>query len=221
MSDKTNPFKNRKDLDTILDYQGKYFNYSSKTGKATLREDNSMGKLDANAVISSGGESDKVDTKDNLIKTINEQKVDSSLYGSNRFNKLWTLYNKVKGVEGIENNPKYHKLIKKLSRKMPRTLKNLKSNIEKSSSMRAKIGNTLDTNVSVQSNAEIYNSAVERAQNFLKDPYFVPSTYESDEKNKNKGDIGDKPVTQKYSVGENLGSRLGTDISAQLKNKKW
>ena len=42
------------------------------------------------------------------------------------------LYNEVKDQDGIENNPEYHRLIKKLTRKMPRTVKNLERNISNS-----------------------------------------------------------------------------------------
>jgi len=176
------------------------------------------GNLDANKVTASGGDSGG--DNNNLISTINNQEKPTSLYGSGRFNKLWSLYNKVKGVEGIENDPRYHKLIKKISRKMPRTLRNLKTKMDKSTEMRQKISDELGNNITVTSSQENYNAAIARGNQFLKDPFHKPIVRNSEEKNKEKV-IGEKQVVQKYSAGKNLGSRLGTDISAALKNKKW
>ena len=176
------------------------------------------GNLDANKVTASGGDSGG--DNNNLISTINNQEKPTSLYGSRRFNKLWKLYNKVKGVEGIENDPRYHKLIKKISRKMPRTLRNLKKNMDKSTKMRQKISDELGNNITVTSSQENYNEAVALGRQFTIDPSHKPIVRNSEKKNKEKV-IGKKPVAQKYSAGKNLGSRLGTDISAALKNKKW
>jgi hypothetical protein len=178
----------------------------------------------AGNIISSGGDSDNVEVKDKLINKINTEHRDPSLYGSNRFNKLWSLYNKVKGVEGIENNPKYHKLIKKLSRKMPRTLTNLERNVDKSIEMRQKIASDLNSNAEVASRDEIISSARTRALDFIANPLYTPPKRDSQIDNE-EDEIGGG--AKKYSAGENLGSRsgtnpnLGSDISAALKNKKW
>jgi len=176
-------------------------------------------ELDASKVFASGGDSGG--DNNNLISTINNQEKPTSLYGSGRFNKLWSLYNKVKGVEGIENDPRYHKLIKKISRKMPRTLKNLKTKMDKSTEMRQKISDELGNNITVTSSQENYNAAIARGNQFLKDPFHKATTYDSKQKNSSDSDIGEEQANQKYSAGKNLGSRLGTDISAALKNKKW
>ena len=172
-----------------------------------------------NNTVASGGDSGG-DNK-NLISTINNQEKPTSLYGGGRFNKLWKLYNKVKDNPGVENDPRYHKLIKKISRKMPRTLRNLKTKMDKSTEMRQKISDELGNNITVTSSQENYNAAIARGNQFLKDPFHKDKTYKKKEKNSSDSDIGKEQANQKYSAGKNLGSRLGTNISAALKNKKW
>lgn len=178
----------------------------------------SFGKLDADSVISSGGDSGG-DNKD-IVTKINDKEKPTSLYGSGRFNQLWSLYNKVKDKPGIENDPRYHRLIKKISRKMPRTLKNLKTKMDKATEMRQKISNELGNNITVTSSEENYKAAVARGNEFLADPYHKPIVRDDQLENKDKKDIGTEQTNNRYSA-RNLGSRLGTDISAALKNKKW
>ena len=175
--------------------------------------------LNASKVFASGGDSGG--DNNNLISTINKQETPTSLYGGGRFNKLWKLYNKVKDNPGVENDPRYHKLIKKISRKMPRTLRNLKTKMDKSTEMRQKISDELGNNITVTSSQENYNAAIARGNQFLKDPFHKDTTYNSNQTNSSDSDVGKEQANQKYSAGKNLGSRLGTNIAAQLKNKKW
>ena len=174
-----------------------------------------FGKLDANAVISSGGKgkTENIPQSDNLA---------GSLYGTNRFNKLWNLYNDVKGQKDIASNPKYQRLLNKLVRKMPKTLRNLERNVEKTERKRNEMSKKLGFNSTVSSNEEIVSNARDRVETFLNNPTpeYVPK--DTNIKNESKDGItGVDIVDQKYSAGENLGSRLGSDISAALKNKKW
>ena len=193
---------------------------TGKKRKSTPQSNGDLFTLNAANVVASGGDSDNVEVKDDLINKINTEHRDPSLYGSNRFNKLWSLYNKVKGVEGIENNPKYHKLIKKISRKMPRTLTNLEKNVDKSIDMRKKIAGDLNSNAEVASRDEIISSARTRALEFIKNPLYTPPERDSQKDNEEDDTTQGHNITNQKS-GRNLGSRLGTNIAAQLKNKKW
>jgi hypothetical protein len=180
----------------------------------TLNADNVIPKDEK--VTSSGGEnrSENDETRSGSLA--------NSLYGTNRFNKLWDLYNDVKGQKDIESNPKYQRLLNKLVRKMPKTLRNLEKNVDKTERKRQEMSTKLGFEPTVSSKSQIVSNARDTVEKFLNNPTPEHVPADTNISNPSTDDItGVGIVGQKYSAGENLGSRLGTDISAALKNKKW
>ncbi len=168
-------------------------------------------KIDNNISVSSGGDSDP---------EIKKEFGDDHLYGSRRFNRLWSLYNEVKGVDGIENNPEYHRLIKKLTRKMPRTVKNLERNISNSVDMRNKINEKLGNAPMDLKTDDVVKNVKNRINEFIKDPFYVkPPAKEDNENEKQKTNTGKKSViTTAQRRGPYLAPQLGNDIKKSLKN---
>jgi len=158
-----------------------------------------------------------------IAKTLNDKKDygKDSISGSKRFNYLQKLYFKVKDIPGVENNPKFHKLVKKLSRKYPRMIKKLERAKKSSQKVRQQTADELSTNPGVIPIKEIETNAINAWNKFGIMPW-SPKDYNVKENSNNEEEIGvDEQIIQKYSAGENLGPRLGSDISAALKNKKW
>ena len=163
---------------------------------------------DNNMSVSSGGDSDP-ETK--------KEFGDDHLYGSRRFNRLWSLYNEVKDQDGIENNPEYHRLIKKLTRKMPRTVKNLERNISNSVDMRNKINEKLGNAPMDLKTDEVVKNVKTRINKFIENPFYTKPPAKEDNENKNKNsNIGKEIVSQKR--GSYLAPQLGNDIKKSLKN---
>jgi len=182
-------------------------------------------KEDDNVVISGNEEGNG----NKIAKTLNDKKDygKDSISGTKRFNYLQKLYFKVKDIPGVENNPKFHKLVKKLSRKYPRMIAKLERAKKSSQKVRQQTADELSTNPGVAPIKEIETSAINAWNKFGIMPW-SPKDYNVKENSNNEEEIGvDEQIIQKYSAGENLGPRLGTnpnlgsDISAALKNKKW
>tara|TARA_B100001769_G_scaffold256364_1_gene233569 strand:+ start:2651 stop:3358 length:708 start_codon:yes stop_codon:yes gene_type:complete len=187
----------------------------SKQKKDPLTNPNEIGEVvKVGDPISSGGEGDP----EVKLKTKNEFG-DDFLYGSNRFNKLWSLYNEVKDKPGIENNPEYHRLIKKLTRKMPRTIKNLNRNVENSLEKRKKIHEKLNPGVPMDlKSEEVVQNVKDRVNKFIENPFYVKPEPEV-ENNENKGNTNNDLVkTTVPKRGPYLAPRLGMDIKKSLKN---
>ena len=171
-------------------------------------------KIDS--TISSGGDADpkvKLNTK--------KEFGDDFLYGSRRFNRLWSLYNEVKDQPGIENNPEYHRLIKKLTRKMPRTIKNLERNVENSLEKRKKIHEQLNPGVPMDLKSdEVIKNVKSRVNEFIKNPFYVKPEPEVEENegtgNTGKGIVKTSPPNGRR--GPYIAPRLGSDIKKSLKN---
>ena len=221
------------DLDNILDGT---LDYKTATRNVQAAKDGFVldtGQFVHDGVTSSGGKgrTENVSRSDNLA---------GSLYGTNRFNKLWNLYNDVKGQKGIESNPKYQRLLRKLMRKMPKTLKNLERNVEKTERKRQAMNTKLGFEPTVSSTAEIVSKGYDTAEKFAKD--HTPEYVEKNEnvKNKNQNVSANQEIVGNTNKGRlnlagqpwvanlhspiNLGDgdgRLGIDINKALKNKKW
>jgi len=221
------------DLDNILDDT---LDYKTATRNVQAAKDGFVLKADQfvhDGVTSSGGKgkTENVPQSDNLA---------GSLYGTNRFNKLWNLYNDVKGQKGIESNPKYQRLLNKLVRKMPKTLRNLKRNVEKTERKRNEMSTKLGFGPTVNSSAELVSKGYDTAENFIKNP--TPEHVPADTNisnpstdditggdivgNTNKGrlNLAGQPWVANLHSPINLGDgdgRLGIDINKALKNKKW
>lgn len=183
----------------------------------TIKIDNTVDDV-IEEPVSSGGEGDpkvKLNTK--------QEFGDDHLFGSRRFNRLWKLYNEVKKEPGIENNPEYHRLIKKLTRKMPRTIKNLDRNVEKSIEKRKEIYEKLNPGAPMDLKSdEIVKNVKNRVNEFIKNPFYVKPEPKVEE-NENKGDTGKGIVDQtppptNMRRGPYIAPRLGSDIKKSLKN---
>tara|TARA_A100001201_G_scaffold55921_1_gene54314 strand:+ start:11823 stop:12545 length:723 start_codon:yes stop_codon:yes gene_type:complete len=173
-------------------------------------------KIDS--TISSGGDADpkvKLNTK--------KEFGDDFLYGTRRFNRLWSLYNEVKDQPGIENNPEYHRLIKKLTRKMPRTIKNLERNVENSLEKRKKIHEQLNPGAPMDLKSdEVIKNVKSRVNEFIKNPFYVKPEPEVEE-NEGTGNTGKGIVKTNFKPanarkGNYIAPRLGSDIKKSLKN---
>lgn len=161
--------------------------------------------------VSSGGDSDP---------EVKKEFGDDFLYGSRRFNKLWSLYNEVKDQDGIENNPEYHRLIKKLTRKMPKTVKNLERNISNSVDMRNKINEKLGNAPMDLKTDDVVKNVKTRINKFIKDPFYTkPPEKEDNENEKQETNTGKNTViTTASRRGPYLAPQLGNDIKKSLKN---
>lgn len=161
--------------------------------------------------VSSGGDSDP---------EVKKEFGDDFLYGSKRFNRLWSLYNEVKDQDGIENNPEYHRLIKKLTRKMPRTVKNLERNISNSVDMRNKINEKLGNAPMDLKTDDVVKNVKTRINKFIKDPFYTkPPEKEDNENEKQETNTGKNTViTTASRRGPYLAPQLGNDIKKSLKN---
>ena len=158
-----------------------------------------------------------------IVKNLNDKKDYGklSISGTKRFNYLQKLYNKVKDIPGVENNPKFHKLVKKLSRKYPRMINRLERAKESSEKVRQQTANELSTNPEVASITEITTSGMDAWNNFNKNVW-SKKNYSVDIQTNEDDKLGGKvQVETNEQRGENLGPRLGSNISAALKNKKW
>lgn len=171
-------------------------------------------KIDS--TISSGGDADP-EVKLNTKKEFG----DDFLYGTRRFNRLWSLYNEVKDQPGIENNPEYHRLIKKLTRKMPRTIKNLERNVENSLEKRKKIHEKLNPGVPMDLKSdEVVKNVKSRVNEFINNPFYVKPEPEVEDNegtgNTGKGIVKTSPANSRR--GPYIAPRLGSDIKKSLKN---
>ncbi|MDP6878106.1 MAG: hypothetical protein QGI18_05860 [Candidatus Marinimicrobia bacterium] len=176
-----------------------------------------------------GGDVDiNPDNNMSINEKINTKWTPTNLSFTPRFNKLWKAYNLIKDKPGVQNDPRYHTLVKKLSRKMPRVAKNLEKSVTKSSQKRQEIAKILGQEANVSSDAEIIAKGRKEIANFIRNPHVTPEPVKeikNDDKviSKEKGVDQDNP-NGKTGINLNtrsIGSKLGTDISAALKNKKW
>jgi hypothetical protein len=163
---------------------------------------------DNNVSVSSGGDGDPEAKK---------EFGDDFLYGTKRFNRLWSLYNEVKDQDGIENNPEYHRLIKKLTRKMPKTIRNIDRNVKNSMDMRNKINEKLGNAPMDLKTDEVVKNVKTRINKFIENPFYTKPPSKEDNENKNQNsNIGKEIVSQKR--GSYLAPQLGNDIKKSLKN---
>ncbi len=212
-----------------------------------------------------GGGNVSTGNKMSITDKINNKWTPTNLSFTPRFNKLWKVYNLIKDKPGVQNDPRYHKIVKKLSRKMPRLLKHLNKSIEKSSQQRQETAKILGGKANVSLDAEIAARGKEEVKQFVFNPHVTPESTE-EAKSSKKVISSQSGVTQDFRdteantsasnwainlraererqnskeekkkakegvpkmTGRNLnnkkapiGSSLGTDISAALKNKKW
>jgi len=190
---------------------------TAKNTKKNPNNPNEIGDvIKIDSTISSGGDADP-EVKLNTKKEFG----DDFLYGSRRFNRLWSLYNEVKDQPGIENNPEYHRLIKKLTRKMPRTIKNLERNVENSLEKRKKIHEQLNPGVPMDLKSdEVVKNVKSRVNEFIKNPFYVKPEPEVEENegtgNTGKGIVKTSPANERR--GPYIAPRLGSDIKKSLKN---
>ena len=196
-----------------------------------------------------GGGNVSTGNKMSINDKINQKWTPTNLSFTPRFNKLWKAYNLIKDKPGVQNDPRYHKIVKKLSRKMPRVLKHLNKSIEKSSQQRQETAKILGGKANVSLDAEIAAKGKKEVKNFILNPHVTPQPVSdvinpdkvittksgvNQDSNTSASDwvIGERARREKDNVpkmtGRNLnnkkapiGSSLGTDISAALKNKKW
>jgi len=173
----------------------------------------------------SGGDNEP-DKKNKIEKEFGED----FLFGSNRFNKLWTEYQRVKTLPGIENNPKYHALIKKISRKMPRTLKTFDRKFDSSVKKREEIMQKLNMENPVVQNKDKERARIKKSIfDFMRQPYAT-----EEEKKKAIAEnlkISNSKVVKTTGIEKRSKIDLGTsrvnnpslssDIAAAFKNKKW
>jgi len=168
-----------------------------------------------NDTVSSAG-----DNPPDIKKDANEELGSGFLFGSRRFNKLMNIYHEVKDMPGIENHPKWHTLINKISRKLPRTVKNIEKSLNKSEEMRAKISNKMfgDDDGIVRGTDEIMSNIRASAQNLLNNP--IPEKPKKEEKeNDNTGNTNkNQVITTASKRGPYLAPQLGVDIKKSLKN---
>lgn len=178
--------------------------------------------------FSSGGDNEP-DKKNKIEKEFGED----FLFGSNRFNKLWTEYQRVKTLPGIENNPKYHALIKKISRKMPRTLKTFDRKFDSSVKKREEIMQKLNMENPVVQNKDKERARIKKSIfNFMRQPYATEEEKENaiaenlKINNSKLVKTKNEPGNEKRSKIDLGASRvnnpsLSSDIAAAFKNKKW